>query len=423
MNSRLNAIRNKRATAYAAKEKTDLPEYTLQGTVNNAGKKDRKALKVIGISLIGFLSVVCGVLYLPALFMQPEPASSPAFTVQIDTTVTDMPNAWTRESMNADFDNDKLINSLESEYGTSPRRIDTDNDGITDYAEIYVTDTDPAVPNRDICIDVAKKEAKAAGAQLGSPYKVHNVILWPETWEARTFGSVLPSLQGYVFCEFVGWAKFPESGIAYGYDGKEHFFLSYREAEDAWYIPHDCTVKIYGQELGTTIRLKTPFGESYLRETFFTNLIEKLLLDDHAWFAAKRIFNIDAWEQQEETTETKWYPVQIDKENKARFGASDDSLADLANVYKLIEEGYCVAASLYRTGVGEAFITIYGYDANGDLLVSEHQKERPLGKLTIKPACRRIMDADGVRVQYEWFEFSGLGFDSGQYDRINFLGY
>lgn len=423
MNSRLNDIRNKRATAYAAKEKTDLPEYTLQGTVNNAKKKDRKALKIIGIGLFCFVSIVCGVLYLPALFMRPEATPSPAFAVQIDATVTDMPNAWTRENMNADFDNDKLINSLESEYSTSPRRIDTDQDGITDYAEIYITDTDPTVPNHDICIDAAKKEAKESGAQLGSPYKVHNVILWPETWESRTFGSVLPSLRGYEFCGFVGWAKFPEDGIAYGYDGKEHFSLTHREAEDAWYIPHDCTVRIYGQKLSTTVLLTTPFGDSYLQESFFAGLLEKLLLDDRAWFTAKRIFNIDAWEQQEETTEAKWYPVQIDKENKTRFGASNDSLSDLANVYRLIEEGYCVAASLYRTGVGEAIVTIYGYDADGNLLVSEHEREQKIGKLMISPVCRRIMDADGVRIQHEWFEFSGLGFDSDQYDRINFLGY
>ena len=49
----------------------------------------------------------------------------------------------------ADYDGDGLINSDEEKYGTNIYSSDTDLDGISDYAEIFTTKTDPLVYDTD----------------------------------------------------------------------------------------------------------------------------------------------------------------------------------------------------------------------------------------------------------------------------------
>lgn len=47
------------------------------------------------------------------------------------------------EYKNSDFDSDELKNKDEIEYGTNMYKVDTDNDGISDYDEVNKTKTDP----------------------------------------------------------------------------------------------------------------------------------------------------------------------------------------------------------------------------------------------------------------------------------------
>ncbi len=49
----------------------------------------------------------------------------------------------------ADSDNDGLSNREEIELGTDPQKADTDNDGFSDYDEIYVHETGPLVTDTD----------------------------------------------------------------------------------------------------------------------------------------------------------------------------------------------------------------------------------------------------------------------------------
>ena len=46
-----------------------------------------------------------------------------------------------------DTDEDGIPDIYEKEFGTDPNKADTDDDGLTDYEEIYLTDTDPLVYN------------------------------------------------------------------------------------------------------------------------------------------------------------------------------------------------------------------------------------------------------------------------------------
>jgi len=49
-----------------------------------------------------------------------------------------------------DFDGDGIRNSDEIKYGTNPYSKDTDNDGLSDYQEIFVYHTDPLKPNPNV---------------------------------------------------------------------------------------------------------------------------------------------------------------------------------------------------------------------------------------------------------------------------------
>lgn len=53
------------------------------------------------------------------------------------------------DAPSADKDGDGLTNNEEESLGTDPELIDTDNDGISDYDEVNVTNTDPLNPDSD----------------------------------------------------------------------------------------------------------------------------------------------------------------------------------------------------------------------------------------------------------------------------------
>ena len=49
-----------------------------------------------------------------------------------------------------DTDGDKVPDVVEMEFGSSPNSVDTDEDGLNDYTEIYETDTDPCLADTDV---------------------------------------------------------------------------------------------------------------------------------------------------------------------------------------------------------------------------------------------------------------------------------
>ena len=106
------------------------------------------------------------------------------------------------------------MNSKEQQIGSDPYRVDTDGDGIMDSSEVFLTETSPVIYNKTL-IEIAEKQMKDAGKSVQSPFKINNVVMWPDNIEARVYGSVVRTLNGYRFCNFQGWAQFPEGGYAY----------------------------------------------------------------------------------------------------------------------------------------------------------------------------------------------------------------
>ncbi len=57
--------------------------------------------------------------------------------------------AYSLRPHDEDFDADGLFDGQETAMGTDPKKADTDNDGATDYAEVYCLMTDPRHPDSD----------------------------------------------------------------------------------------------------------------------------------------------------------------------------------------------------------------------------------------------------------------------------------
>lgn len=86
-----------------------------------------------------------------------------------------------------DLDFDGLTNKQEKEYNTSPVLSDTDNDGLSDYDEIFVYKTDPTKPDTDndglndyneieLKLDPLKEDSKGDGVKDGSRNLVYDYI-------------------------------------------------------------------------------------------------------------------------------------------------------------------------------------------------------------------------------------------------------
>ena len=166
---------NKRRSSRKKKDNTRssyIPSYTPDGKVIDPGRAAKKK------AVLRTMIVVAGIfafIYIPGMYMrEPEPET---FIASPDSTAIQMVNQLLRDSGNEDFDGDDVTNADETAAGSNPWKADTDNDGMSDYYEIYVSDTNPAEYNRDM-VDIQQREDNRNGNSLASPYKIGNVVLW-----------------------------------------------------------------------------------------------------------------------------------------------------------------------------------------------------------------------------------------------------
>ena len=136
-----------------------------------------------------------------------------------------------------------------------------------------------------------------------------------------------------------------------------------------------------------------------------------------------RIASADINPQQEADTTAILKKPPITATQEERVCVDTNTLKDLTTVRWNIENGHCVAVSMYSGNGGEAVGIIYGYDAYGNLLVADLNLD-PLGKIEIRENAKRMMNKDGTIGQVSWFEWKGFGFNSlTQDDRINFFAF
>ena len=389
---------------------------------NIKGKKLRGKLPIwqkILIILFSLIVLMAAAIYIPPLFYKEDPESS-NIVLKPDTAAIKAYQTYAKNSPESDFDNDGLSNNMENQYETNIWNPDTDGDGINDYAEIYVTETSP-LEISSAMLDQVKEADTEEGGSLAVPYKIDDIIFWPDDYVSKTYGSVVRTAMGYRFCHFTGWVKFPVECHAYKYINGRHYEIEHKEYENSWRIDSSAEIRLFEKELDFVYELNLPFlGTKYLEENSVTKFLGKYLPDIGGPVTCRKTATEDI-DREILTTKSDISLPSITATQEERVCKNTNTLSDLAYVRDVIDNEGCVGVSLYSEDAGEAALVIYGYNVDGDLLVTD-MNLNPAGKISVKESAIRMMDKDGYVNQQSWFEWSGFGFDSRKNgDRINFF--
>ena len=405
-----NIFRDRRHAAESIKRKP--VSYSLEGRLQKGVPK--WALWVLGFAAFFFL--LGAVVYVPPLFYK-EADSNTYVPIPADTTAIKLYQTYLKDHPDDDFDQDGLSNSLENEHGTDVWDIDTDGDGVSDYAELFLSETSP-VDATAVMVEQVSQEDERNGNTLGTPYKIDDIIFWPDTYQAKAYGAVVRTLSGYRFCNYTGWVKFPQKVYAYGYKDGVHYELTYRPNEDAWRIESDDEILLYEQPLTFINCLKLPFiKEIHLADNAFGGFLEGILPEHGGPVTCFREALPDTEDKNGQSVTAVLKNPKVDRSDPARLTRNMNTLKDLSWVRKVVEAGECLAVSMYSANAGESVGIVYGYTADGSLLVAD-EALNPVGEIRVTECAKRMMDKDGI----SWFEWKGLGFDSKVYgDRINFF--
>lgn len=375
----------------------------------------RKALSVTVIILGGLALVI----YVPPMIPKSGDTVNPYVITPDQAAIKDC-QTLIKNSPDEDFDGDGLTNGQEQEYGTSIFKQDTDGDGISDYAELFITKTSPLTPSSGL-VDAVMKEDKKSGDSVGTPYKVDDIIFWADDYKSKAYGAYVRTAKGYRFCNFSGYVHFPVSGYAYRIADGVHSEIPYNKDADAWHVDAGDEVVLYSQQLSFINTLRLPFGgEFHLSDGGFGGVLSKILPDSDGPLTCRREAEVDIVKADEGKKTAPIRMVDLPRDN-SRFGHNDNSLKGLSYIYKNIDAGKCVGLSLYSDSVGEVVCLAYGYTEDGDLLVAGGDLS-PAGKIHITELAGKMMDKDGEIGQVSWYTFSGLGYSSSKGDRISIFG-
>ena len=405
------------------KEKRELVSYSTNGKVI------RGKIPVVGKVLIGFLAFVAALalfVYIPPFFYRDTKANS-YVPIMPDATAIKTYQTYLKDHPEADFDQDGLDNSLEAEYGCDVWNVDTDGDGISDYAELFLTETSPTDASNILVKQVKARDDKN-GETIGTAYKLNDIIFWPDDYQSKAYGAVVKLSQSeqmisYRFCYYSGWVRFPyDHAYAYGYKDGLHYELGYKDAMQAYKIDNSDEIRIYEQPLTFVHCLKLPFVDPiYLEDDGFGRFLTKILPNKGGFVNCHKAATVDVDPKVSHDVTSVIRSPLINRNDASRLGVNMNTLKDLSWVRKVIDAGHCVAVSLYSGNSGEAIGIIYGYTEEGNLLVANENLE-PVGTIEVIEMAMQFMDKTGEIGFRNWYEWKGLGFDSRQYaDRISFF--
>lgn len=404
---RVGGILNKKATVF-----------------DSSGRPERKAPGVGIKVLIGFAGVIAVfllIIYIPPLFSHEKSVAQSYLPINPDPSSLMAAKQYLKDNPGVDFDEDGLDNSMEEQKGTDPWKPDSDGDGITDYAELYVTDTSPSSTDTTLQKNVLRTDQKN-NVTLGKPYKIDDILMWPDDYFSKAYGGVVRTVTGLRFYRYTGWVKFPGEVYAYAYENGIHRELEHDDDAGAWRIDGDYEVRTYDEKLEFTDVLHVPFiGDIYLETNSFDDFLERILPKKGPSLTCRKMAVVDTEPDTAPNVENPISLPYIDRTNGERFGRNQNSLDDYRFVIESIDKGYCIAVSMYSDTVGEAIGVIYGYTAQGNLLVADESLEKA-GEITVLPYAMRMMERDGTVGQITWYEWYGFGFDSRRFgDKIRFI--
>ena len=392
------------------KSKVPAGELPLYGTNGKLLNKEKSRLPKWLVTIIIFASALAILLlsiYLPQFFMDKK---NNEWLIQPNPDALQLRQAYIVMNKDADFDGDGLTNGEEQALGTRIYGKDSDKDGIHDG--------DDRVPLQDD--GTMLRALMTAGNNYKSPFEMNGVILWADDESSYANGGVIETMTGYRFYNFKGIAKFAAGSRAYLFENGRHTLLKYKEKEDAWEIPGDCVVTVTNRKPEETNEF-TIFGHStYIRSGFGEFLSG--ILPDNGWLTCRNMWVDDTMMDISMSVKAKRTTVTYDPNDMTRFESNTNSLTDLVNVYRTLDNGSAVLVSLVNANAGEVVLKITGYTPDGNLIVEDPEDSETRAILYIRPACRRAAKQDGTIYMDSWFDFYGCGFDSAKNnDTISFF--
>lgn len=402
--------------AIASQEKIVIPTYTIDAKKTKKGKSSPFLKNKIGFIAIIVL-VIC--IYVPQFFISEN--SFNETTGEINYLNHALNSLATLNNPEMDYDNDGLTNKEELELSSYMWDIDTDNDGVSDFYEARVLGTNLSKYENTL-LTMQKELDKQAGYEVSDPYKIGNVILWADGYESKAYGSVIETPTGYRFCNFKGYAQFPNYENIYVYEIKDGIRtqVSYKETEQAWKINGTTEIEIYSEPLEEIVEI-TVFGNTFYPSSNPITRLFAFILPDEGFITAQKMTAMDIEPDTRKAVSTSIQTVVYNLSDYSRLTHNDNNLNDLSFVRNAIKDGSCIAASLYSNENGEAIVIIYGYTYTGDLLVANAETLSPIGTIKIDECAKKMINNSGEIVSYSYFEFSGFGFDSSNGDRISFF--
>ncbi len=410
MKKRDKAVINKKQKT----EKTLIPSYDEKGNEITAKVKRRIPKSIIII--LAIIAALLLLIYLPGYFMKDNTENN-VWAVTPDSAGIKALSDYVKENPNEDTDNDGIINSLEWQYGTSPRFVDTDNDGVSDYAELFITNSNPLIDEGTLENYIKQKDK----IDIKKPFKSNTVILWADDVSSYIKGGAVLTLNGYRVCNFKGWAQFPVEGYAYKIENDVHIPLEYRETENAWRIDDDCEIVISSEPLKMVhVFHVIGFSNVYINDNFFGKILSAIL-PSKGLITCSKVAKVDTWKDTKNYKTNDIKKIEYERNTHSRFGENHNGLTNLSSVYITIKKNENVLVSLCSSEYGEYIAEVYGITANGNLLLANPDTLEPIGILDIEERIGRYVDQTGKIGYREWFEFKGLGFDSHNKDSINFF--
>jgi hypothetical protein len=419
LGNRVKTRVNSRKSAVEAE--TIIPTYQLH-------KKKKKIPRWALILLIIILAIFI-IFYLPPMVIDEVDVttrSSVNLRDYANTNAMEWAKTYLRNNPESDFDGDGLTNEDESNYNTGLYIPDSDNDGVTDYAELYLTNSNPTVKDDSITTFVKQSDLRT-GNQVNTPFTIHNIILWADDYYSKARGSVLPLSDGsYNFFRFQGWVQFPENPVcAYKVVNGVQTPLK-KNANGYFYIDSKylTNVRIY-QEQPEACYILYVLGTGYtLPENVGTKILS-FILPNHGFgvFTIKPalINDVDGTYQEKAVT-NKIITTSLNDFSDVRFGRNECNVTDLAKIFEYLENDSNVIISLMSQDFGESILEVYGYTTNNNLLVCDPKTGEDFGYITIKAMSERLLNQSGSIEAWERFSFEGCGYSSAAGNRISILG-
>lgn len=400
----------------AHEDAADLPIYQL-------GKKEHIAIPkkwiLIGLTIFLFLLSI----YLPPAFLSYQSSFSySSTTTSINEAAKEQAITWFKNHPEADFDGDGLRNDLESQNSSNAYDIDYDKDGVSDYAELYITNTNPVHYDNAI-IDFVK----AAGGSVQEPFKINNIVLWADSIEAKARGSVVEIYENtYRFSNFSGWALFPEDGSAYQISPAGHCLLDSNPQNGAYKIPENNGdfLVYFSQEPLEECKIFSIFGKEYnIGNNFFSKALNIVLPGyGRGWIGCRAATTLDIAVNTEEMYYNDICQLNEISLPENRFERNQTDLEDLQTILSALKSQQNVLISLMSHETGESIIEIYGYTSRYNLLACDPYTGKDLGILEVSVCSKRVLDYTSSIQNYNYFKFKGCGFDSENKNRLFIIG-